>query len=90
VTAKRTNVPGFHRGRGRGSYRGGYRGGFRGGGGGYSPYRARGRSVIFLYKLLDNFLIMFVEAGGVVSDQQKIGTPQFTSRCDQCLGCSFM
>jgi len=43
VTAKRTNVPGFNRGRGRGSYRGGYRGGFRGGGGGYSPYRARGR-----------------------------------------------
>jgi len=43
VTAKRTNVPGFNRGRGRGMYRGGYRGGFRGGGGGYSPYRARGR-----------------------------------------------
>ncbi|KZP24675.1 RNA-binding domain-containing protein [Athelia psychrophila] len=45
VTAKRTNVPGFNRGRGRGGggYRGGYRGGFRGGGGGYSPYRARGR-----------------------------------------------
>lgn len=45
VTAKRTNVPGFGRGRGRGGggYRGGYRGGFRGGGG-YSPYpRARGR-----------------------------------------------
>ena len=44
VTGKRTNVPGFNRGRGRGSYRGGYRGGFRGGGG-YSPYRARGRLV---------------------------------------------
>lgn len=46
VTAKRTNVPGFNRGRGRGGggggYRGGYRGGFRGGFG-YSPYRARGR-----------------------------------------------
>jgi len=43
VTAKRTNVPGFNRGRGRGGgYRGGYRGGFRGGGG-YQPYRARGR-----------------------------------------------
>jgi len=42
VTAKRTNVPGFNRGRGRGTYRGGYRGGFRGGGG-YQPYRARGR-----------------------------------------------
>jgi len=42
VTAKRTNVPGFNRGRGRGAYRGGYRGGFRGGGG-YQPYRARGR-----------------------------------------------
>ncbi|KZT26924.1 RNA-binding domain-containing protein [Neolentinus lepideus HHB14362 ss-1] len=39
VTAKRTNIPGFNRGRGRG-YRGGYRGGSRG----YSPYgRARGR-----------------------------------------------
>ncbi|TFK56058.1 RNA-binding domain-containing protein [Heliocybe sulcata] len=39
VTAKRTNIPGFSRGRGRG-YRGGYRGGFRG----YSPYgRPRGR-----------------------------------------------
>lgn len=45
VTAKRTNVPGFNRGRGgRGGYRGGYRGGFRGGFVGYSPYRgARGR-----------------------------------------------
>jgi polyadenylate-binding protein 2 len=43
VTTKRTNVPGFNRGRGRGSgYRGGYRGGHRGGYG-YSPYRARGR-----------------------------------------------
>jgi len=45
VTAKRTNVPGFNRGRGRGGggYRGGYRGGFRGGGG-FSPYtRGRGR-----------------------------------------------
>lgn len=45
VMAKRTNVPGFNRGRGRGrgGYRGGYRGGFRGGGG-YSPYRgSRGR-----------------------------------------------
>jgi len=42
VTAKRTNVPGFNRGRGRGGYRGGYRGGHRGGGG-YQPYRARGR-----------------------------------------------
>jgi len=40
VTAKRTNIPGFNRGRGRG-YRGGYRGGSRG----YSPYgRARGRA----------------------------------------------
>ncbi|KAI0303130.1 hypothetical protein BC826DRAFT_1101261 [Russula brevipes] len=51
VMTKRTNVPGFNRGRGRGrgggggGYRGGYRGGFRGGGGGgYSPYRGyRGR-----------------------------------------------
>ncbi len=42
VTAKRTNKPGFNRGRGRG--RGGYRGGYvpRGG---YAPYRARGRCV---------------------------------------------
>ncbi|KAF8164984.1 hypothetical protein B0H34DRAFT_687329 [Crassisporium funariophilum] len=41
VTAKRTNVPGFGRGRGRG--RPGYRGGYRGYTG-YSPYRgARGR-----------------------------------------------
>lgn len=41
VTAKRTNVPGFNRGRGRG--RGGYRGGYRGYQG-YSPYsRGRGR-----------------------------------------------
>ena len=55
VLAKRTNVPGFNRGRGRGrgggggggGYRGGYRGGFRGGGGGYSPYRGyRGRYVL--------------------------------------------
>ncbi|KAF9263636.1 RNA-binding domain-containing protein [Marasmius fiardii PR-910] len=47
VTAKRTNIPGFNRGRGRGGggYRGGYRGGFRGGGYGYNPYRARGRYV---------------------------------------------
>ncbi|KDQ64824.1 hypothetical protein JAAARDRAFT_238798 [Jaapia argillacea MUCL 33604] len=47
VTAKRTNVPGFNRGRGRGGgggYRGGYRGGFRGGYQGYTPYnRGRGR-----------------------------------------------
>ncbi|KAF7301467.1 RRM domain-containing protein [Mycena indigotica] len=44
VTAKRTNIPGFNRGRGRGGYRGGYRGGFRGGFNGYSPYRGgRGR-----------------------------------------------
>jgi len=42
VTAKRTNLPGFNRGRGRGGYRGGYRGGHRGGFG-YSPYRGRGR-----------------------------------------------
>jgi len=45
VTPKRTNVPGFNRGRGRG--RGGYRGGggrgFGGGYHGYQPYRARGR-----------------------------------------------
>ena len=41
VTAKRTNIPGFNRGRGRG--RGGYRGGYRGNPG-YSPYsRGRGR-----------------------------------------------
>jgi len=40
VTAKRTNIPGFNRGRGRG--RGGYRGGYRASGG-YRPYRARGR-----------------------------------------------
>lgn len=40
VTAKRTNIPGFNRGRGRGGYRGGHRGGYRG----FSPYaRARGR-----------------------------------------------
>ncbi|KAG1762309.1 hypothetical protein EDD22DRAFT_847200 [Suillus occidentalis] len=47
VTTKRTNVPGFNRGRGRGGggYRGGYRGGHRGGYG-YSPYRARGRTFI--------------------------------------------
>ena len=32
--------------------------------------------------------MMFAEAGGVVSDQQKIETLQFTSRCDQCLGYS--
>jgi len=39
VTAKRTNVPGYNRGRGRGGYRGGYRG-YRG----YAPYtRPRGR-----------------------------------------------
>lgn len=46
VTAKRTNLPGFNRGRGRGGgggYRGGYRGGRGGGGYGYQPYRARGR-----------------------------------------------
>ncbi|KAG5646421.1 hypothetical protein DXG03_003471 [Asterophora parasitica] len=44
VTAKRTNIPGFNRGRGRG--RGGYRGGFRGYQG-YSPYgRGRGRAVV--------------------------------------------
>ncbi|KAG6378487.1 polyadenylate-binding protein 2 [Boletus reticuloceps] len=42
VTTKRTNVPGFNRGRGRGAYRGGFRGGYRGGSYGYSPYRARG------------------------------------------------
>ncbi|KAF9563694.1 RNA-binding domain-containing protein [Agrocybe pediades] len=42
VTAKRTNVPGFNRGRGRG--RPGYRGGYNRGYAGYSPYRgARGR-----------------------------------------------
>ncbi|KAF9534401.1 hypothetical protein CPB83DRAFT_844180 [Crepidotus variabilis] len=41
VTAKRTNIPGFNRGRGRG--RANYRGGYRGGGG-YTPYaRGRGR-----------------------------------------------
>ncbi|TFL00104.1 hypothetical protein BDV98DRAFT_569994 [Pterulicium gracile] len=41
VTAKRTNIPGFNRGRGRGGYRGG---GGRGGHRGYSPYsRPRGR-----------------------------------------------
>ncbi|KDR83359.1 hypothetical protein GALMADRAFT_235452 [Galerina marginata CBS 339.88] len=41
VTAKRTNIPGFGRGRGRG--RPGYRGGYRGYAG-YSPYRGtRGR-----------------------------------------------
>ncbi|EMD41038.1 hypothetical protein CERSUDRAFT_62981 [Gelatoporia subvermispora B] len=42
VTAKRTNVPGYNRGRGRGGYRGGFRGGYRGSFG-YAPYRARGR-----------------------------------------------
>jgi len=43
VTAKRTNIPGFNRGRGRGGFRGGYRGGYRGYAG-YSPYtRGRGR-----------------------------------------------
>lgn len=41
VTPKRTNKPGFNRGRGRG--RGGYRGGYQRGGYGYQPYRARGR-----------------------------------------------
>ncbi|PPQ87100.1 hypothetical protein CVT24_012097 [Panaeolus cyanescens] len=40
VTAKRTNIPGFNRGRGRG--RAGYRGGYRGYAG-YSPYQPRGR-----------------------------------------------
>ncbi|KAG5729999.1 hypothetical protein E4T56_gene20205 [Termitomyces sp. T112] len=41
VTAKRTNIPGYNRGRGRG--RGGYRGGYRGYQG-YNPYsRGRGR-----------------------------------------------
>ncbi|KAF8803866.1 RNA-binding domain-containing protein [Phlegmacium glaucopus] len=45
VTAKRTNVPGFIRGRGRG--RPGYRGGYRGYTG-YSPYRGgRGRPFLF-------------------------------------------
>ncbi|THH11552.1 hypothetical protein EW145_g588 [Phellinidium pouzarii] len=43
VTMKRTNIPGFTRGRGRGGFRGAYRGGGRGGGYGYQPYRARGR-----------------------------------------------
>ncbi|KAI0771908.1 hypothetical protein BD413DRAFT_546947 [Trametes elegans] len=43
VTPKRTNIPGFNRGRGRGGYRGGFRGGYRGGSYGFSPYRARGR-----------------------------------------------
>jgi hypothetical protein len=44
VTAKRTNVPGFNRGRGRG--RGSYRGGYRGYTG-FSPYvRGRGRFVV--------------------------------------------
>ncbi|KAH8113423.1 polyadenylate-binding protein 2 [Phellopilus nigrolimitatus] len=43
VTPKRTNIPGFGRGRGRGGFRGSYRGGGRGGGFGYQPYRARGR-----------------------------------------------
>ena len=48
VTAKRTNVPGFNRGRGRG--RGGYRGGYRGYAG-YSPYaRGRGRFVLFVVR----------------------------------------
>ncbi|EIN10685.1 RNA-binding domain-containing protein [Punctularia strigosozonata HHB-11173 SS5] len=47
VTAKRTNIPGYNRGRGRG--RGGYRGGFRGGYQGYTPYgRGRGRYVAML------------------------------------------
>jgi len=44
VTAKRTNVPGFGRGRGRGGYRGGYRGGRGYSPHGYTPYyRPRGR-----------------------------------------------
>lgn len=44
VTPKRTNKPGFNRGRGRGGGgRGGYRGGYQRGGYGYQPYRARGR-----------------------------------------------
>jgi len=51
VTPKRTNVPGFNRGRGRGRGGGGYRGGFRGApayspyarGGGYRGGRGRGR-----------------------------------------------
>lgn len=45
VVPKRTNIPGFNRGRGRGrggGGGGGYRGGFRGWSG-YQPYRARGR-----------------------------------------------
>ncbi len=44
VTAKRTNLPGYNRGRGRG--RGSYRGGYRGYTG-FSPYvRGRGRFVV--------------------------------------------
>jgi len=41
VTEKRTNIPGFNRGRGRGAHRGAYRGGYRGST--YSPYRTRPR-----------------------------------------------
>ncbi|EJD01088.1 polyadenylate-binding protein 2 [Fomitiporia mediterranea MF3/22] len=41
VVPKRTNIPGFSRGRGRG--RGGYRGGGRSRGYGFSPYRGRAR-----------------------------------------------
>lgn len=66
-------MPGFNRGRGRGGggYRGGYRGGFRGGGGGYNPYRARGRLVISMHHLKDGIdvLLMFPEGEGVVSNQ---------------------
>ncbi|KAH8830219.1 hypothetical protein DL96DRAFT_1461794, partial [Flagelloscypha sp. PMI_526] len=43
VSSKRTNIPGFNRGRGRG--RGGYRGGYRGTPS-YHPYRGRGRYVV--------------------------------------------
>jgi len=43
VTSKRTNIPGYNRGRGRGRGRGGYHGGY-GGGGSHHPYhRPRGR-----------------------------------------------
>ncbi|KAF8901715.1 hypothetical protein CPB84DRAFT_1824601 [Gymnopilus junonius] len=55
VTAKRTNIPGYGRGRGRG--RPGYRGGFRGYGG-YSPY---GRGARGSEKLIERELCNFLQ-----------------------------
>ena len=80
VTAKRTNVPGFNRGRGRGGggYRGGYRGGFRGGFG-YSPYRARGRWVSFIVVdtvSLTHVYVRLLGVEGADSDLQNMDFEQ--------------